>query len=249
VDQHGSLAPDSLVLAVESATSRLSVAVLRDGDIAATRSPEDPGQHAEQILPLIDAVLEDASISIGDLTAFAVSIGPGSFTSLRVGLATVKGLAFGSGRPVVAVPTLEALAFGALRADDADPIVTLLDARRGELYAAGFEPDGSGVRRVLVDGLFSPAELATKLPPTCRLVGEGALLFGEELRKLAGPGVRLPDPADAGEVGPPRASSVARLAAGRLRRNEVADADLAPRYVRRAEAEATRTAQAAEDPV
>jgi tRNA threonylcarbamoyladenosine biosynthesis protein TsaB len=237
------------VLAVESATAQLSVALLGNGEVLCERSPEAPGQHAELILPLIDSVLCDSGVAIGDPTAFAVSIGPGSFTSLRVGLATVKGLAFGSKRPLVAVPTLEALAFGAMRAEDSLPIVTLLDARRGEAYGAIFEPEPErlGVQRLTPDGLFTPAELALQLPEACHLVGEGALLFGEELRSLAGPGVLLPAPGDPA-AGPPRASSVARLAVVRLRRNEVAATDLAPRYVRRAEAEAKRTARAVEDP-
>lgn len=236
---------DPLLLAIESATSWLSVAVLRGETLLAEASPEDTGPHAERILPRVDAVLEEAGCRVSDLDAFAVSIGPGSFTSLRVGLATVKGLAFGSSRPIVAVPTLEALAFGTLACGSALPRVPILDARRGEAYAAVFDVEGGLLAQRVADGLFSPAELAVVLPERSLLVGEGAAVFGDELRAVAG--VEVP-----ASLGPedlaPRAESVARLALLRLRAGEVAAPLLAPRYIRRAEAEATRTQLAVEDP-
>lgn len=237
-----------LLLAVESATACLSVALLRGDVCVAERMIDAPGHHAERILPLIETVLGEAGCGPEDPAAFGVSIGPGSFTSLRVGLATVKGLAFGTPRPVVPVPTLEALAFGCLEPGEDTPIVVLLDARRGEVYAAIFEPEGQALRTLLPDGLFEPAELAARLPESCRLVGEGAALFGRTLRELAGEGVRLPSSDDAASLAP-RASSVGRLALQRLERGEVGAIDLAPRYVRRAEAEVTRTGVAVEDPI
>ena len=245
MDRYGALS-DPLVLAVESATSRLAVALLRGETLLLERSPQEPGHHAEQILPLVDTVLEEAGMRVADLDAFAVSIGPGSFTTLRVGLASVKGLAFGSGRPVIAVPTLEALAFGTLASGSSLPRVPLLDARRGEAYAAVFAVEGGELVPLVADGLFSLPELAAVLPGRCLLAGEGAALFGEELQALAD--VELPvslDPVDLA----PSAESVARRAVCRLRSGVVADAFLAPRYIRRAEAEVTRTKQAVEDAV
>ena len=96
MDQHGSLAPDSLVLAVESATAQLSVALLGNGEVLCERSPEAPGQHAEQILPLIDSVLCDSGVEIGDPTAFAISIGPGSFTSYLMTQSAAAGVQMAS---------------------------------------------------------------------------------------------------------------------------------------------------------
>lgn len=239
-------AADALLLAIESATSRLSVALEHADGRVVERVPPHPGHHAEAILPLVDAVLREAGCGPGDPDAFAVSIGPGSFTSLRVGLATAKGLAFATGRPIVPVPTLEALAFGALAPGDDDPIGALLDARRGELYAAVFEPEGEGLRCVLPDGLFAPEALAAWLPARCRLVGDGVSLVIPALGGRAGQGVRVEDPDDLG-LAWPRATSVARLARARLARGETGGDDLAPRYLRRAEAEAKRTARAVED--
>ncbi len=247
MDQHRALS-DPLVLAVESATSRLSVALLRGESLLAEGSPDVPGRHAERILPLVHAVLEEAGCCASDPDAFAVSIGPGSFTSLRVGLATVKGLAFGSGRPVVAVPTLEALAFATLSSGSPLPRVPLIDARRGEAYAAVFDVENGELAARVPDGLFSPAELAAVLPGSCLLVGEGAAIFGAELQALAGAGVELPASLEPDALAA-RAESVARLALLRLRAGDVADSLLAPRYVRRAEAEVTRTNLAVEDSV
>ncbi|UCE87015.1 MAG: tRNA (adenosine(37)-N6)-threonylcarbamoyltransferase complex dimerization subunit type 1 TsaB, partial [Deltaproteobacteria bacterium] len=101
-----------LLLAIETATDRSSVALLRgDALVAEVRAPRDR-PAAASLLPALEAVLARAGCRAAELDAFAISIGPGSFTGLRVGLATVKGLAFGSGRPVVPVSTLAAIACG-----------------------------------------------------------------------------------------------------------------------------------------
>ena len=226
------------LLAIESATLRLSVALRRADGRLLERASEAQGQHAEQILPMIDALLADAECSLAELGAVAVSIGPGSFTSLRVGLATAKGLVFARPCPVVPVPTLEALAWGARLREDDRPIAAVLDARRGELYAAVFEPVGEGLQTKLADGLFTPEELGPQLPEGCRVVGEGASLLAAE----------YPGPMESEEATRwPRASSVAELGQLRLLAGSTAAMDLAPRYVRRAEAEATRMSSAVED--
>jgi tRNA threonylcarbamoyladenosine biosynthesis protein TsaB len=230
--------PQGPLLAIESATARLGVALrFADGRVL-ERVSDAPGHHAEQILELIDALLDDGQVTLAGLCGVAVSIGPGSFTSLRVGLATAKGLVFASPLPVVPVPTLEALAFGARRSGDERPIAAVLDARRGELYAAVFEPEGEGLRTILPDGLFGPEELDALLPDDVRIVGEGAALL-EELRP------RCVESDEATRW--PRAASVADLGHARLLAGGAGEPDLAPRYVRRAEAEAKRTASAVED--
>ncbi len=237
-------APDDWLLAIESATSRLSVALLRGDGTPIERAADESsgrntGHHAERILPLIEALFDAAGCDAEAPTALAVSIGPGSFTSLRVGLATAKGLAFATDRPVIPVPTLEALAFGARIAGDERPLAAILDARRGEVYAAIFRPQEGGLHCLQPDGLFSPEELAARLPMGCRLVGEGAHLLAS----------LVPAPDEDPCTRWPRAASVARLARARLSIGDLgAESDLAPRYVRRAEAEAKRTASAVEEP-
>jgi tRNA threonylcarbamoyladenosine biosynthesis protein TsaB len=202
--------------------------------------------HAETLLPLVDRALGQAGLGLDEIQAFGVSIGPGSFTSLRIGLATVKGLAFGTPRPVAPVSTLAALAWTADQGVDLRiPVMALLDARRGELYAAGYEMVGEDPREFLREGVYTPGELAEHTPPHCRLVGEGAALFGDEIRALRGSGVEN----WAARCGCPRASAVGALAARVLAAGRGCDAaDLAPRYLRRAEAEVKRTAKRFEDP-
>jgi tRNA threonylcarbamoyladenosine biosynthesis protein TsaB len=215
------------------------VALFRAGELVAERRARAGRPGSEMLLPAIDRLLRAAGVGASDLAAFAVCAGPGSFTGLRVGIATVKGLAFGSGAPVAAVRTLAALALRAPRTRD--PVVAVLDARRDEVYAAGFARDGDGVEPAgLPEGLYAPEELATRLPRRCVLVGDGVTVCGARLRAALGPGVRLVPP-PRGRV---RARDVGLLGARMIRRGEATDAaDLVPRYVRRAEAEARRTGQ------
>ena len=102
-----------LLLALETSGRVLSVALLRGEEVLAERQGARERPGAESLLPAVDEVLVRAGVRVADVEAFAVSIGPGSFTGLRVGIATVKGLAFGSGRPVAAVSSLAVLARGA----------------------------------------------------------------------------------------------------------------------------------------
>jgi tRNA threonylcarbamoyladenosine biosynthesis protein TsaB len=215
-----------LLLAIESAVAP-SVALLRGEVVIAERACAAPA--AETLLPAIAALLEEASATLDDVGAYAISIGPGSFTGLRVGLSTLKGLAFGSDAPAFAVPTLAALAAEA--PEGAGPVAALLDARRGELYAAAFEADGRA-GAWLPEGVYAAGDLLARLPRPCRAVGEGARL----LAGLDHGGVSLhPDCV-------PTAAAVGRLA---LREQAggggAAAAALVPRYVRRAEAEVRRT--------
>jgi len=228
------------LLALETATRVTSVALLRGEELLAEAASAGDRTAAEGLLVAVDSVLREAGADVAGLDAFAVSIGPGSFTGLRVGLATLKGLAFGSAQPVAAVPTLAALAYTASRRDL--PVVPLLDARRGELYAGAFDLAGERPRALLEDGVYTPAELIERLPARCLLVGEGVPLCAAEIRAQLGEGIL----AAASE---PAARHVGVLGARMLARGEgVAASAAVPRYVRRAEAEVKRTGQRFEPP-
>jgi tRNA threonylcarbamoyladenosine biosynthesis protein TsaB len=237
--------PASRLLAIESATRRASVALLVAGEPVASLEGGDRDHHAERLLPMIDALLTAAKCTLAELTGYAVSIGPGGFTSLRIGLATLKGLAFGSEVPVAAVSTLEALAhtaWAARRAEPEEMVLALLDARRGELYAGGYRRREDGaLEPVIEDRVAEPKALAASLEGRVRLVGEGAALLGAEIARLAkraeveidaGPAL-WPTAASVGALGTLALAAGAGQAAGRL----------VPRYLRRAQAEETRTAQ------
>lgn len=229
-------AASPLLLALESAVAP-GVALLRGEALLALRACAHPA--AETLLPAIADVLAQARVGLAAVDAFAISIGPGSFTGLRVGLATLKGLAFGTQRPALAVPTLAALALEA--PPGKGPVVALLDARRGELYAAAFEAPEGNPLSWLPEGVYRVPALAGALRAPCRVVGEGAALAAEALRAAHGDGVSLhPDCA-------PSAAAVGRLGLRMLAAGAGVDAaSLVPRYVRRADAEARRTGQRVE---
>jgi len=240
--------PPSTLLALESATARLSVALFRDGHVARDEHADCGMEHAERLLPMIDAVLGAEGLGPDAIGAWAISIGPGSFTSLRVGLATLKGLAFESDRPVVAVPTLEAMAWAAFGGlpDREAPVAALLDARRGELYAAAFRAGGEAgttLEAVVPEGLYTPAELGARLPAGSWLVGEGAVLLGDAVVAAGPADLRVAGP----EIGAPSAVAVGERALETLERGVSHDlAGLIPRYLRRAQAEADRVGSAVE---
>jgi tRNA threonylcarbamoyladenosine biosynthesis protein TsaB len=232
------LTAQPLLLAIETATRVMSVALLDGERVIAEISSDDARVHSERLLPALDRLFELAGTRLDAVGAFAISIGPGSFTGLRIGLATLKALAFDETRPVAAVPTLAALCAAAVGAPRT--VAALLDARRGEVYAAAVAAAGDPEPTLLPDSVFTPAELAAVLPPEAALViGEDAaeaaarlLALRPDLRPLA-PGVGSARAARVGRLGR------ALLVAGRV----VPAAALVPRYVRRAEAEARRTGE------
>ncbi|HLZ99544.1 MAG TPA: tRNA (adenosine(37)-N6)-threonylcarbamoyltransferase complex dimerization subunit type 1 TsaB, partial [Steroidobacteraceae bacterium] len=118
------------VLALDTATEACSVALLTDGGVAGAFKEVGRG-HAEQILDMVDAVLREAGIALRSLDGIAAGVGPGAFTGVRIGVSVAQGLAFGAGLPVVAVTTLEALGWQALRGD-AKEVLARLDARMGQ---------------------------------------------------------------------------------------------------------------------
>lgn len=233
-----------LLLAIESATRRASVALL-DGDVLLAELEGDDGDHhAERLLPMIDGLLAGAGVELARVGAFAVSIGPGAFTSLRIGLATLKGLAFDTDKQVAAVSTLHALAEAALeqgRIEAGELCVPLLDARRGELYGGVYRRTAAGgLEPAIDDFVYRPEELAALIAGDARLVGEGASIFGEGFAAAAPAGIRVA--VDDGPPVWPTARAVGRigraaLASGRGRSVSA----LVPRYVRRAQAEELRT--------
>jgi tRNA threonylcarbamoyladenosine biosynthesis protein TsaB len=246
-----------LILGIETATRACSVALVRakDGggdEILSEASFGESGASAAEILPAFEACLLQAGVSESSIEAIAVSIGPGSFTGLRVGLATAQGLALGVGAKLIGVPTLDALARAALEQDDearpGDLLCSCVDARRGEVYATlhsiAAEPRGS-LERLGDDAALAPAalrdwiaaQLATQGVGTVRFVGDGAERYCEEIvepiRRLA-PSVWLAHVR-------PRAATVASLGETLLRaRGPDESAAMVPRYARASEAETKR---------
>lgn len=128
----------ALILCLETSTTNCSVALAEDGKLLAKKEDNSPGySHAEKLHLYIDAILKDNNAAPSDLNAVAVSMGPGSYTGLRIGVSAAKGLCFSLEIPLIAVSTLRNLAIQASEATG-DFIVPLLDARRMEVYCAGY---------------------------------------------------------------------------------------------------------------
>jgi tRNA threonylcarbamoyladenosine biosynthesis protein TsaB len=162
-----------VLLAFDTATPYVTVALHDGDDVVAERRSEQRMKHGEQLAPLIEAVLADAGIVRQDLTAIAVGIGPGPFTGLRVGLVTARTLAFVLEIPVYGVCSLDVLAVEAARGSLVDrEFMVATDARRKEVYLASYDERG---RRLEGPDVLRPADAATDLP----VVGEGGELYPE----------------------------------------------------------------------
>lgn len=229
----------TLVLGIDTSTPIASVAVVYrhsappvggaarsgkagpfDGDrVLALTHQESRGSD---LLIMIDAACVGASIGAHDLDAVAIGAGPGSFTGLRVGMATAKGIAFAAKCPLWAVSSLAALAYGELADDPSGTVVAVLDARRGEIYAGAYRREGAALVAASDERVMPPGEL-TSLAPGARYVGDAAAAY-PEFAALPGAWERTPSAAD-----------VARLALAGARADVLVGG--APVYIRRAEAE------------
>ncbi len=206
------------VLGIDTATLAAGIAVIDDDRVLA-EATHDASARSSGLLISIDDVCKRAGITPQGLDAVAIGAGPGSFTGLRIGMATAKGIAFAAGKPLWSVSSLAAMAFGA-----PSPVVAVLDARRGEVYAGCYR-DG-----VLVgdERVMSPAELATwveSLVGPAHFVGD-ALAAHEILAPLR---ARWSPPST------PSGAAVARLALAGARIDVLTSG--APAYIRPSEAE------------
>jgi tRNA threonylcarbamoyladenosine biosynthesis protein TsaB len=207
--------------------------VARDGVVLAEGVYREARSHTASLPMLVERVLREAGLTLEEVQGLAVSIGPGSFTGLRVGLALAKGIAFAGGLPLVGVSTLEALAWG-VEAESGTTICAALDARKREVYAALFAPEATGPRRLTPDLALAPEALAARLPRPCTLVGDAGEVYAAQLGARA----RLLPFA----THHPRGGTIARLGGARLAAGATDDAGtLEPVYVRAPDAELPRS--------
>jgi tRNA threonylcarbamoyladenosine biosynthesis protein TsaB len=237
------------IIGIDTATTTASVALVNDGIVVAEKSNPShapgsngdqhtgKGNHAETILLLLESLLQSAGISLPDIDGIALSIGPGSFTGLRIGLSTVKGLAYGARLPVVGVSTL--LAQAARVSHYEGLICTLLDARKNEVYAALFEKTGDTVHRLGEECVASAAAILEIIRPLakgkpCLMVGDSTAAYRQWLAQQLGGGALF----QTGDLSLSVAAMVARLSEHRFRSNDVDDlGSLTPMYLRRSQSE------------
>ena len=222
------------VLGIETATWTASVAIIEDGKTLAEVTLQESANHGSALFPLLDDALSAANTSLDDIDLIAVSIGPGSFTGLRIGLSMAKGLALARGIPVVGVPTLKALAWAA--GPRSHLLWTVLDARKREVYAAAFDPRRD-MEQVVPAAVCTAEEIAAHLIPPCTVVGNGIDTYGAIFRSRWGNGIELRAAADV----PPSAVAVASLGLADFRERGPEELNgLEPCYVRRSDAERAR---------
>lgn len=205
---------DPLMLALDASHMTGSVAVTRGGDPLHEIVFDASDTHSATLMPAVDECLAAAGVTIRDIELFVTVIGPGSFTGLRIGLATVKGFAAIERRPVTAVGSLEMIA--AALSSTAGLIVPLIDARRGEVYTALYEITGGDPKEILPPFASSPGSLAAHIrelgyTETLTLAGSGLDRYRDELESSFPEDTVFGGPSSA----QPTVALAARLALGR----------------------------------
>lgn len=230
-----------LVLGLDTTTRGGSCALL-DDDLVASEQAGDPSRaHAERLPGELMSLLGSAGAALDDVDVYAVAVGPGSFTGLRVGIATMQGLAFAAGKPLIGVSALDALAqIGVAeglrhRHGEGTRIATWVDAWRGEVYAALYE-DGREVEAPTVE---RPEALLARLGGVPTLfIGDGAGTYADAIRRAL-PAATISDPAL-----PLLASTIARIAADEATNgHRPSPHAIRALYVRRPDAELARDAR------
>jgi len=170
-----------MILQIETATSSCSVALANQGNVIALKQLSGRNVHAEMITLFIEELIAAAGITLQNIDAVAVSSGPGSYTGLRIGVSTAKGLCFALDKPLIAVETLEAMALGAIvnhgdLIDGETLLCPMIDARRMEVYTAVFDANGSRVKP-------TSAEIIDENSFADRLENNKIVFFGDGAEK------------------------------------------------------------------
>ena len=193
------------ILAIDTALGACSVAIAVDGEVVARALELRQRGHAEALFAMISEVEQEAGLSAADMDRFAVTIGPGTFTGLRVGLSAARGLGLATSKPVLGLTTLQALAAGVATKDltSEDVIASVIDAKRGECYMQMFDPAlmPLSVPKIvqLDEAAAALGEALQKTGGRAFLVGTGAMLMAERLDQVAHL-TQAPDQPDAGRL-------------------------------------------------
>jgi tRNA threonylcarbamoyladenosine biosynthesis protein TsaB len=221
------------ILAVDTATISCSVGVLDAGRLMAEVTSEKKQTHSKHLMKMIDTVVHMAGIRMDEMDIFAATVGPGSFTGIRIGISTVQGFARALSKPVVGVSSLEALTH---QAGSACPflICPLLDARKGEVYAALYQSEKNGLRRIIEEHVSPLEKVLYRIEAPCLFVGSGAQVYGKLIGEKLGAHAMF-----AGEIlGKIRAETVGRIAMQRIQTKDYENLNqLIPHYVRKSDAQ------------
>ncbi|MCI8738811.1 MAG: tRNA (adenosine(37)-N6)-threonylcarbamoyltransferase complex dimerization subunit type 1 TsaB [Oscillibacter sp.] len=170
------------ILALETSAKAVSAAVTEDGRVLASGYQDTGLTHSRTLMPIVEHIMKNAEITMAEISAVAVAVGPGSFTGIRIGVSAAKGLAFAASIPAVGVSTLAAMARNAAFADGL--VVCAMDARRNQIYNALFEAKNGALTRLTPDRAIGLDELSEELRGDSRpkiVVGDGGRLCAEAL--------------------------------------------------------------------
>ncbi len=165
-------------LNLDTSTNTFSLALSKDGKVLRFRNAEGKKLLENSIIPTIDRLLESAGVSLEQVDVFAIGLGPGSFTSLRVGLATIKAFAIAGAKKVIGIGSLDIIA-QAHKGTACDAICVLVDARRGQVYSCTFDRNGQRQGEYI---LATPDKVLTALKGKVLFVGDGLALYGELIK-------------------------------------------------------------------
>ena len=233
-----------LILGIETATMTGGVALVNAKRVISEYTLNVRTTHTARLMPAIDQILGDSSVDKSDIDGIAISIGPGSFTGLRIGMATAKGLALGLGIPLLGIPTLDALAWNIPFA--MYQICTLLDARKKEVYYSLFryaetgEHTGSPLQQLVPYQVMPPDELVKQIDEKTIFLGDAVDVYKDFLsEKLGELAAFAPDVQNL-----PRAATVAEMGLLKLEAGDHLDLAAAePIYIRPSDAELSLTAR------
>jgi len=225
-----------LLLGLDTSTSCGSIAVVDGNQPLGEWNLNVPRTHAGRLLPGIQHLLRETGLKIENIDGFAVTTGPGSFTGLRIALTTAKTLSLVTGQPLVGIPTLDVIVENVPFA--AGLVCRVLDARKGEIFAALYRKDPGGWTDRLTDYLSVPPEtLREMIRGPVLLLGDAVPVYGEELRKGCNYKITFASP----EYGFPRASHLCRLAMKKMsQEGPTHPRDLQALYTRASDAERNR---------
>ncbi len=220
------------VLGVDTVSKSCSVSIVEKQALISELTLSKKETHARHLMGMIDHVTRLSGMKPGDLDGYSVTIGPGSFTGIRIGISTVKGLAAGSGKPVVGVSSLDALA-NAL-SNTSKLICTMLDARRGEVYFSCYKYQNGCIKKICPEQALPPEKVVATIKEPCIFIGDGSMVYKKVIQDELGELACFADLFQ-NEV---KASIVGKLGIDRMESKGVqSHEDLKPFYIRKCDAE------------
>ena len=234
-----------IILGIDTSTNYGSVAITENGRLLSELLLPSNSSFSKNLVSSIDRLLEKSGIEVNDIDGFVISIGPGSFTGLRIGLSTCKGFNLATGKPIVPVGTLDAIVesyfsdSGFLNSTLRTPhsellLCPIIDAKKGEVYASLYKYEKGVIKKFEDDMAISPERLCEKINEPVIFFGDGIKSYGDYIKNKLNGLAHFYNDAQKNSV----AASIALLGGKKIERGDIEDSTaLKPRYIRRSEAE------------